>query len=124
MSHSLCLVVAGKIHRLPINARLSALNADEDSTSKIAHYHKAKAKADRHLMESDLDWTIICPGGLRDEEGNGRMSVSQETHLEGITSRDNLAAALVACLDLDDTIGKRFSLLEGETPMMDALRSV
>ena len=76
------------------------------------------------VKESDLAWTIICPGGLRDDEGKGLVSVSEEIRLEGITTRDNLAAALVACLDLDNTIGKRFSLLEGETPMIDALRSV
>ncbi|NKB68978.1 MAG: NAD(P)H-binding protein [Candidatus Latescibacteria bacterium] len=114
-------MVTAQVHGATRYVMLSALNADENSTSKMAHYHKAKAKADRHLMESDLDWTVICPGGLRDDEGNGRVSVRPETCLEGITSRDNLAAALVACLDLDNTIRKRFSLLEGETPIMDAL---
>ncbi|MEM7133399.1 MAG: SDR family oxidoreductase [Chloroflexota bacterium] len=117
-------MVTAQVHGATRYVMLSALNADENSTSKIAHYHKAKGKADRHLMESDLEWTIICPGGLRDDEGNGLVSVSEETRHEGITTRDNLAAALVACLDLDNTIGKRFSLLEGETPLMDALRSV
>ena len=117
-------MVAAQVHGAHRNVMLSSINADENSTSKIAHYHKAKAMADRHLMDTDLDWTIICPGGLRDDEGNGRVSVSEKTHQEGITTRDNLASALVACLDLDNTIGKRFSLLEGETPMLDALRSV
>ena len=117
-------MVSAQVHGATRYVMLSALNADEDSTSKIAHYHRAKAKADRHLMESDLDWTIICPGSLSDDEGNGRVSTSEETRLEGITTRDNLATALVACLDLDNTVGKRFSLLEGETPMMEALRSV
>lgn len=103
---------------------LSSTNADEKSESKIAHYHKAKALADRHLMETDLDWTIICPGGLRDDEGNGLVSVSEETNLEGVTTRDNLASALIECLDLGSTIGKRFSLLEGDMPLLDALSSM
>ena len=117
-------MVSAQVHGATRYVMLSALNAEEDSTSKIAHYHRAKGRADRHLMESDLDWTIVCPGSLRDDKGNGRVAVSAETRLEGITTRDNLAAALVACLDLDNTIGKRFSLLEGETPMMDALRAI
>lgn len=117
-------MVTAQVHGASRYVMLSSINADENSTSKIAHYHKAKALADRHLMETDLDWTIICPGGLREDEGNGLVSVSKKTYLEGITTRDNLASALVACLDLDNTIGKRFSLLEGETPMLDALRSV
>ena len=49
------------------------------------------------------------------------VSVSKETFLEGVTTRDNLAATLVACLDLPNTVGKRFSLLEGETPIQEAL---
>ena len=103
---------------------LSSINADEHSNSQIAHYHKAKALADQFLMQTDLEWTIVCPGGLRDDLGNGLVAVSEETHLEGITTRDNLARVLVGCLDLANTIGKRFSLLEGETPIDSALRSV
>jgi uncharacterized protein YbjT (DUF2867 family) len=117
-------MVAAEVQGACRYVMLSSINADESSESKIAHYHKAKAMADRHLMDTELDWTIICPGGLRDDEGNGLVSVSKQTHREGITTRDNLAACLVACLDLNNTIGKRFSLLEGETPVLDALRSV
>ena len=117
-------MVSAQFHGATRYVMLSSINADENSTSKIAHYHKAKALADLHLMDTDLDWTIICPGGLRDDEGNGLVSISEETHLEGITTRDNLASALVACLDLENTNGKRFGLLEGETSMLDALGSL
>ena len=117
-------MVTAQVHGARRYIMLSSINADVNSTSRIPHYHKAKGHADTHLMETDLDYTIICPGGLRDDPGTGRVAVNSEFHLEGITSRDNLAAALVACLDLDNTIGKRFSLLEGETVLDDALRSV
>jgi len=117
-------MVTAHVHGATRYIMLSSINADENSTSKIAHYHKAKALADRHLMESELDWTVVCPGGLRDDEGTGKVSIRDETHLEGITTRDNLAATLVACLDLSNTIGKRFSLLEGETPLQEALQAV
>ena len=103
---------------------LSTINADENSNSRIAHYHKAKAFADRHLIDTNLDWTIVCPGGLRDEEGNGLVSVQSELFLEGLTTRDNLAASLVSCLELPNTIGKRFSLIEGKTPIKEALLKV
>ena len=103
---------------------LSALNADVNSRSTIAHYHKAKGHADLHLSESDLDYTIICPGGLTDGPGTGEAVVNSQIHGDGQTSRENLAAALVMCLDLDNTVGKCFSLLEGGTPLETALRSV
>jgi uncharacterized protein YbjT (DUF2867 family) len=117
------MVTAG-VHDARRFIMLSSINADVNSQSRIPHYHKAKAYADRHLQESELDYTIICPGGLRDDEGSGTVSVSPDLHVEGTTSRENLAAALVMCLDLDNTIGKRFSMLEGDTPLKEALRSM
>ena len=103
---------------------LSSINNDIRSTSRIAHYHKAKAHADNHLRETDLDYTIVCPGGLTDESATECVAVSAELHGRGLTSRENLAAVLVRCLDLDNTVGKTFSLLDGETPLEEALRSV
>lgn len=117
-------IVTAEVHNANRFIMLSSINADVNSTSKIAHYHKAKAQADNHLMEADLDYTIICPGGLREDLGTGKVEISPDFHLEGITSRDNLASALVACLDLGNTIGKRFSLLEGTIPLGNALKMV
>ena len=117
-------MVTAQVHGVKRYVMLSTINADENSNSRIAHYHKAKAFADRHLIETNLDWTIVCPGGLRDEEGNGLVSVNSDLFLEGITTRDNLAASLVSCLELPNTIGKRFSLIEGKTPIKEALLKV
>ena len=117
-------MVTAQVHGVKRYVMLSTINADENSNSRIAHYHKAKAFADRHLIDTNLDWTIVCPGGLRDEEGNGLVSVHSDLFLEGITTRDNLAASLVSCLELPNTIGKRFSLIEGKTPIKEALLKV
>ena len=117
-------MVTAQVHGVKRYIMLSTINADENSNSRIAHYHKAKAFADRHLINTNLEWTIVCPGGLRDEEGNGLVSVQSELFLEGLTTRDNLAASLVFCLDLPNTIGKHFSLIEGKTPIKEALLKV
>ena len=117
-------MVTAQVHGVKRYVMLSTINADENSNSRIAHYHKAKAFADRHLIDTNLDWTIVCPGGLQDKEGNGLVSVHSELFLEGLTTRDNLAATLVSCLKLPNTIGKRFSLLEGKTPIKEALLNV
>ena len=117
-------MVTAQVHGVKRYVMLSTINAEENSNSRIAHYHKAKAFADRHLIDTNLDWTIVCPGGLRDEEGNGLVSVHSDLFLEGITTRDNLAASLVSCLELPNTIGKRFSLIEGKTPIKEALLKV
>ena len=117
-------MVTAQVHGVKRYVMLSTINAEENSNSRIAHYHKAKAFADRHLIDTNLDWTIVCPGGLRDEEGNGLVSVHSDLFLEGLTTRDNLAASLVSCLELPNTIGKRFSLIEGKTPIKEALLNV
>ena len=82
----------------------NAINADENNTSRISHYHKAEAFAERHLLDIDLDWTIICSGGLRNDEWNSLVSVSSENFLESVATRDNLAVTLVACLYIPKTI--------------------
>lgn len=117
-------MVAAQVQGVRRYIMLSSINNDVNSQSPIAHYHRAKAHADNYLIESDLDYTIVCPGGLTDEAGTELVSVSDKLQGKGLTSRDNLAAALVACLDCDNTIGRSFSLLDGDTPLSDALKSI
>ncbi len=117
-------MVTAQVHGVKRFIMLSSIDADVNSQSRIAHYHKAKAHADNHLRQTDLDYTIICPGGLTDDPGTGNVMVSPELKGAGKTSRDNLATTLVMCLGLENTVGKCFSLLDGNTPIKEALRSV
>lgn len=117
-------MVAAQVNGVSRYIMLSSINNDINSQSAIAHYHRAKAHADHHLIESELDYTIVCPGGLTDDAGTQLVSVSPELNGRGLTSRENLASTLVGCLDLDNTVGKSFSLLDGDTPLGDALKSI
>jgi uncharacterized protein YbjT (DUF2867 family) len=117
-------IVAAQVHDVRRYIMLSSINNDINSQSRIAHYHRAKAHADNHLVESDLDHTIVCPGGLTDQKGTGLVSLKAELQGSGLTSRENLAAAIVACLDCDNSVGKSFSLLDGDTPLADALSAL
>ena len=103
---------------------LSSINNDINSTSPIAHYHKAKAHADYHLQHTDLDYTIVCPGGLTDAEATHRVAIESDLNGSGKTSRENLAEVLARCLDAPNTIGKSFSLLDGDVPVADAIAGV
>ena len=117
-------MVAAQVNGVKRYIMLSSINNDVNSTSPIAHYHKAKAHADNHLKETDLDYTIVCPGGLTDDDATLRVAVSTELHGSGRTSRENLAAALVSCLDLPNTIGQCFSLLDGDVDLQAALAEI
>lgn len=110
---------------------LSALNATTDAQTGIQHYHRAKAHADQFIrtmpqvMEGrPLDWTTVHPGGLHDGSTAETVTVSDQITGEGRSSRDSVAAALVACLDAPQTVGRSFALLDGQTPLHEALASL
>lgn len=117
-------MVAAQVAGVGRYIMLSSIGNDIHSTSPIAHYHKAKAHADNHPMETDLDYTVVCPGGLTDDEATGKVAISPDLHGRGLTSRENLAEALALCLDRQNTIGKSFSLLDGDVAVGDALAAL
>jgi uncharacterized protein YbjT (DUF2867 family) len=86
-------------------------------------YLEAKAEADRRLQESGLDYTVVRPGRLTDDPGTGLVEAGPELS-RGDIPRDDVAAALVAVLDTDATVGKTFNLGGGDTPVEEALRAL
>ena len=85
----------------------------------FGEYLRAKAEADRALTASGLDYTIVRPGMLTDEPPSGRVNVAPRLE-RGSISRADVAAVLLAALDMENTIGHDFDLLSGETPIGDA----
>jgi uncharacterized protein YbjT (DUF2867 family) len=104
---------------------VSAISVDrpDEWSDEMRPYYEAKAEADRRLLESGLDYTIVRPGGLTDEPGTGRVTVG--TGIErGNVPRDDVAAVLLAVLETPSTVGKVFELVSGETPVEDAVRAL
>jgi len=89
----------------------------------FAVYLQAKARADRELAESGLDWTIARPGGLTDDPGTGRIQAAGSVK-RGEISRDDVAETLLAVLDEPGTAGVTFELVAGETPIREAVASL
>jgi uncharacterized protein YbjT (DUF2867 family) len=100
-------------------------SADPSSGSEqMRPYLQAKHDADVAVSESGLDFTIVRPGGLTDDPGTGRVAVAESLGRWGSVSRDDVAAVLLAVLTTDGTIGKTFELVEGESPIEEALREL
>src|SRR4051812_34885530 len=78
-------------------------------------YLEAKHDADAALAASDLDWTIVRPGGLTDDPGTGMIEVAPSLGRRGSITRDDVAAVLAASLDEPRTVRATFELLQGET---------
>jgi uncharacterized protein YbjT (DUF2867 family) len=87
-------------------------------------YLEAKADADRALMASELDWTVVRPGSLTDEDGTGLVTVTTDMSVRGPVPREDVAAVLAACLQDRETVGKAFVLVAGDTPVDEALKSL
>jgi uncharacterized protein YbjT (DUF2867 family) len=104
---------------------VSAINADrpENAPEEMRPYYDAKAEADRRLEGSGLDYTIVRPGGLTNDEGTGMVDAGAAVQRSEIP-RDDVAAVLAEVLSADNTIGKAFNLVAGDTPVDEAVRSL
>lgn len=87
------------------------------------YYSAAKYYADEWLRASGLDYTIIRPGGLTNERGKQKIKVAAELQ-RGDIPREDVANAILAVLDMDNTIGKSFDLVSGEEDIEAALSSL
>ena len=108
--------------------QVSAINVDkpvpEDAGEVWKAYVAAKKAADDDLRQRDLDldWTILRPGGLTDEAATGRVDLGEEVERDTVT-RDDVAAVIVALLDEPGTVGRVLNLVNGETPVVEAVRA-
>jgi uncharacterized protein YbjT (DUF2867 family) len=102
---------------------VSSIGADDPSAGSAAMrpYLEAKAEADAAVLASGLDWTIVRPGVLTNAPGTARVAVGERLERAEVT-RDDVAAVIVGVLDEPRTIGRTFVVVEGETPIPDALR--
>jgi uncharacterized protein YbjT (DUF2867 family) len=87
-------------------------------------YLQAKAEADEALIRSDLEWTIVRPGGLTDDPGTGLIAAAESLGRFGSITRDDVAAVLARCLDEPRTVRATFEVLAGETPIAEALAAL
>jgi uncharacterized protein YbjT (DUF2867 family) len=123
---ALKLIEAAKAEGVRRYLIISSMGAADPgrSSEQMRPYLEAKHDADVALAASGLDFTIVRPGGLTDDPGSGRVAAAESLGRYGTVPRDDVAAVLAAALLLDSTIGKTFELLEGHTPLDEALRSL
>lgn len=62
----------------------------------------AKNKAERDLrMYTNLDWTIIRPGGLKSEPATGKAILTDDKKASGVINRADVAALVIKALGTD-----------------------
>jgi uncharacterized protein YbjT (DUF2867 family) len=110
------------VRRYLMISSMGTERADPHSDDVFEVYLRAKAAADDDLRARDLDWTIVRPGRLTDEEPTGRVRVGRLER--GKIPRADVAATLLACLRAPATIGKTFDVLSGDLPIPEALEAL
>jgi uncharacterized protein YbjT (DUF2867 family) len=105
---------------------LSSMGAGdpEGGSEPMRPYLRAKARADERLRESGLDYTIIRPGSLTDEEETGRIEAAESLGRRGEISRSDVARTFAEAFELESTYGKTFEILAGDTLIREALQRI
>ena len=85
----------------------------------LADYYVTKNMADQYLISSGLDYTIIEPGSLTEQEGTGTIKVEPDG--PGPIPIPDVAQCLADCVDLPQTANRIYNIVGGSTPIRQAL---
>lgn len=86
-------------------------------------YMIAKHYADQWLIhQTDLDYTILQPGGLTEKDGSGKIEVNVNS--AGENSIENVANTLYSILNQENTVGKVISMKDGEEDIEQAISNI
>jgi len=98
---------------------------DPGSDEVWVAYLRAKRAAEQALRpRTDLDLTILRPGPLTDDPGEGRVRMSTGPLDRRAVTRDDTAAVLAALLAAPGTSGLTLELMGGDTPIAEAVAEV
>ncbi|WP_415426497.1 SDR family oxidoreductase [Staphylococcus borealis] len=109
--------------------QLSATDSpDPDNESDVMRpYAVAKHMSDYYIEQSDLNYTIVRPGPLQDDEGTGKIdaSFSIEGDPNGYTiPRDDVATTLINALDITQLDKQVVYIQSGDTTIREALEQL
>lgn len=86
---------------------LSSIGADDPNPDgDLAHYLRAKHDADEHLKSTDLEYAILRPVALTDEDGVGNTRLGDNVDPKGEAARGDVARLLADAAERSDWVGK------------------
>ncbi|MFC5712611.1 SDR family oxidoreductase [Thalassorhabdus alkalitolerans] len=106
---------------------ISAINVDdpEEAPEKMRHYVVAKKLADDHLKASGLDYTIVRPGPLTNDDPTGQLLIEEKIgHRNGEITRGDVGHVVFETVDKENTHHKVFEILNGEALLEEAIQHV
>lgn len=112
-----------EVGRYVMVSSMGAADPPASGGGVFGEYLRAKAEADRALVASGLEFTIVRPGALTDDPGTGRVRIAERLERDEIPRAD-VAAVIAAVLPAENAIGKTFELRAGETPIAEAVAAL
>lgn len=101
---------------------LSSMGADHpEQADELKEYLTAKHNADKHLKSSGLNYTIVRPGALTNDNGTGRIKLEKKIGTQGEISRADVATILVRTLNDDIANKASFEIIQGDSLISDVL---
>ncbi|EKU45702.1 NAD(P)-binding oxidoreductase [Staphylococcus massiliensis] len=96
-----------------------------DDYEPLKPYTIAKHYADTYLKQSSLNYSIVHPGALTDEDGTGEVFIKfpfeKEDQVEREVSRSNVAQVLSEIVTTGQPERQEFQVLNGDMPIKEAL---
>lgn len=115
------LIEAAKKNGIDRYILISAMGLDEPRGNEVFQaYQQAKKEADEALKESGLDYTIIKPGGLTNENGTGQVALLPNLPRAEIP-REDVAGVLADVLETPELAGQELSLTTGNETIQEAV---
>lgn len=115
------LIEAAKKKGVDKYVMISAMGLDTPRGDEVFQvYQKAKAQADEALRNSGLNYVIVKPGRLTNEDGTGKVRIAEKLD-RGEIPREDVARVIAEVLDNDSIKNVEFDLLSGEDDIDKAL---
>src|SRR5204862_37075 len=108
------LIEAARMNEISRYLMVSAMGVRDAGArgEEMRPYYEAKLEADRALIASGLDYTIVRPGRLTDDPGTGRIEIDEQLARVGEAPRALVVAACRALVEVVDR-GRRIARRSG-----------
>lgn len=112
---------AGVRRFLQVSSMGADLEVDPDRDEVWAAYIAAKAAAEADLRARDLDWVILRPGSLTDDEPTGQVHLAEPPVGRGDVTRSDVAAVIAELLRRPTVSRLVLELRSGDIAVTDAV---
>lgn len=94
-----------------------------DQSGDLKPYTIAKHYADDYLRHSNLNYTIVHPGGLKNDQGTGQIKADLYFDSYGSIPREDVASVLKHVITSDKFSKQEFQIVSGNESINDVLKS-